>query len=56
MRKHGEKKYIHQNIQKKVTDLVWDRSRFLFLRLCMASSNADVPGWRNLELKKGGNY
>ncbi len=53
---HGEKEYIHQNIQKKAADLVWDRSGFIFLRLCMASSNTDVPGWRNLELKKRGKY
>ena len=53
---HGEKEYIHQNIQKKAADLVWNRSGFIFLRLCMASSIADVFGWRNLELKKRGNY
>ena len=51
---HGEKEHIHQNIQKKGADLVWDRIGFIFLRLCMASSTSDVPGWRNLEFKKRG--
>lgn len=55
-KKHGKEICIHQNIQKKVADLVLNRSGFIFLRLCMASSNTDVPGWRNLELKKRGKY